>query len=194
MGRVTTRLCWLDYLVCAYLLIYDSITIWKRNWDKCNVIMSIYWSVLSIYWSVLSTNQYIKVQDLIYTYDSVHTDTRQYIRIWRLYIWVQVLIYAYETFCKNMHDPGIRTMDLMHTSWLLWPLHHQSWYWNRVSYDISKLAHHCLAGAEPAAPPAQAMMSAETPMVGRLWSRNQVEAARACAARLPVSAMSVLRV
>ena len=84
-------------------------------------------------------------------YKSVYTDTRPCIHRWNLYIWAYThmskykivytlmnavylrtspytRIYAYGTFCKNMHDSQIRTGNLMHTARLLWPLRHQRWY------------------------------------------------------------------
>ena len=87
----------------AYISWYTVALLWifcmEKKMRKCNVI-------LSIYRAVLSTDQYIQIHDFISIdetcisgYIRIWASKRSYIRLWTLYICVQVRIYAYICVC-----------------------------------------------------------------------------------------------
>ncbi len=123
--------CYTEYIqVCAqYQSVYTA-TYWYR------LYISLYPSMKPVYLGVYA---YEQVQDGIYAHE----------RSISAYKSVYTRIYAYVTFCKNMRDSRIRTGNLIHTARLLWPLHHQRWYWWVIWFMSARLrfevAHHLLA-------------------------------------------------
>ncbi len=85
---VHTGLYSIQIIIYSYTTIYTRIYCQHTYWYK-----TLYTLVNAVYLC-------------IYAYIRVHTDKRPYISVWTLYIWVQVSIYAYESFCKNVRGSG----------------------------------------------------------------------------------------